>query len=453
MSIGSQAATAVLSAGIIVFSCGISRAQTTAPATGTTSSANGQQKTKDLEKAKNYFERTFTITGQIRERWEGPEGKNFTVTPADSYVLSRLRLGLWYRPLTWIRFYGEAQDSRALFYDKSPSSAVSDPFDWRQGYVEVGAEEGAGWTLRVGRQDLFIGSNRLLTTGDWSNVTKPYDIARGNFSSGILSVDLIAGSQVLPDPGRMDRSKPGEHLYVAYTALKKLIPGASIEPYLMAKTQCLVKGKEGASGGADTLYPGGRIIGTTPGRLDYTIEGVREAGSYANDSINAWGYIGGGGWTVAPSLGKLRVSSDFTFASGDDGKKDHVHDQFDFLYGSQQTPTSLTGLFAWRNIEDFRAGVDFRPLKKLTAKLDYRNYWLATVADGLYNSSGTETVINAKATSNHIGEGAEIQLVYALNVKTSFGGGVGTLSPGAYLVQSKKTNGYTYPYFYFQRSF
>jgi hypothetical protein len=179
---------------------------------------------------------------------------------------------------------------------------------------------------------------------------------------------------------------------------------------------------------------------------------VKEAGSYANESVNAWGYAGGGGWTVAPSLWKLHISSDYTFASGSDGRKDGVHQQFDYLYGTQQPLNSLTGQFAWRNIEDFRAGADFKPLRKLTVKIDYRDYWLATVQDGLYSAIGTETVLNAKAASNHVAEGVDSMFVFAINGKTSLGTGIGTLTPGAYLIESKKTTGFFYPFFYFQRS-
>jgi hypothetical protein len=438
---------------VVGFSGAVTRAQSPAPSPGSTTSANSQQQADDQEKPKNYLERTFTISGQLRERWEDTSGSNFTLTPADSYVMSRIRLGLAYKPTSWLRVFSEAQDARVLFYEKTPSSSVDDPFDLRQLYVEAGALEGDGVKARVGRQELFIGSNRLICTCDWSNVTKTFDAARGTLTYSPFSLDLIAGNLVLADPARYDRDKPGEHFYVAYSSFKKLVPGASIEPYLMAKTQFSVKSKEGITGGADTLYAGGRIIGTTKGRLDYNFEGVREAGSYANESINAWGYAGGGGWAVAPSLWKLHISSDYIFASGSDGKEDDVHQQFDYLYGAQQPLNSLTGQFAWRNIEDWRAGADFSPLRKLTVKIDYRDYWLATVQDGLYNAGGTETVINAKAASNHVGEGVDSMFVFAINGKTSLGTGIGTLTPGAYLIESKKTTGFFYPFFYLLRSF
>lgn len=453
MNIESRVSIAVFIIGTAGFSGGVVRAQSPAPTLGNTSSANTRQKADDKEKPKNYLERTFTITGQLRERWEGPQGDNFTLTPADSYVLSRIRLGLAYKPASWLRFFGEAMDSRAMFYQKTPSSAVVDPMDWHQGYVEAGVLEGNGVKARVGRQELFIGSNRLVQSLDWTNIPKTFDVARGTITTSAFALDLIGGSLVLVDPNRMDRHKPGEHFYVAYSTFKKLIPGASIEPYVMAKTQFSVKGKDGIAGAADTLYAGGRIIGTTKGRVDYGFEGVREAGDYAKDSIQAWGYVGGAGWAVAPSLWRLHISSDYLFATGNDGKKDGVHDQFDYLYGANQPTNSLTGQFAWRNIEDWRAGVDFHPLRKLTVKVDYRDYWLATVQDGLYSALGTVTVMNAKSTSNHVGEGVDTMFVVAINGKTKLGTGLGTLSPGAYLVQSKKTSGFLYPFIYFTRQF
>jgi hypothetical protein len=413
---------------------------------GTSASAD-----PDSEEPRHLLPKSITLSGQIRERWESTKGPSFVPTTAESYVLSRIRFGVAFKPTSWLRFFGETQDSRAIFYKVNPSNAVSDPFDWRQGYVEAGALEGNGVSARVGRQDIHIGSERLLTTGDFSNVTKPFDIALGTITYGSFSTQLIAGSVVLADPTREDRNKPGEHVYADYSTFKKLIPGASVEPYVMAKTALNVKSKDGIVGSADTIYLGGRVLGKVPGGFDYSMEGVREAGSYSNDSVDAWGYIAGGGWTNARLPWKLHFSSEYTFASGDSGAKDGRHESFDILYGTQQAATSLTGLFCWRNIEDVRAGADFSPVKKLLLKVAYRDYWLATVEDGLYSGTNIQIVLDRKATSNHVGQGVDTQALVALNGKTSIGFGLGTLNPGAYLIQAKKTSEYYYPYMFLTR--
>jgi hypothetical protein len=430
------------------FFLGIARAQNPAPpSTGVASTAQSETE----EKPQGFLARTIKFTGQARARWEATQGANFTTTPADSYVATRVRLGVAFKPASWLRFFAETQDSRVLFYKVKPTSSVSDPFDWRQGYVEAGVLEGNGANVRVGRQELQLGSGRLVGTGDYGNVTKPYNVALGTITFGSFATQLVAGSQILIDPNRMDRDKPGEHFYADYTAFKKLIPGASVEPYFMAKTALNVKGKDGVLGNADTLYLGGRVIGKLLGGVDYNVEGVREAGSYADDTVRAWGYVGGGGWTNGRLPWKLHFSSDFMYASGDSGIKDGRHESFDFLYGLQQPLASLTGLFSWRNTENWRAGVDFSPVKKLQLKVSYRDYWLATVTDGLYNSAGTQTVLNKLATSNHVGEGVDAQAVLVLSGKMNFGIGVGNLDPGSYLRQSGKTSGFVYPYLNFTR--
>lgn len=401
---------------------------------------------------KDFLLRTVKVQASARIRVEAPQGSDFTLTPANVYSMTRVRLGIAFVPVSWLRMFAESEDSRVEFYRTIPQSTLSDPFECRQAYVEAGAIEGKGVKVRAGRQDLFIGSTRLISTGDWSNITKNFDVVRGTVTEGNLKMDLIAGSVVLDDPNRLDRNKPGEHFYAAYLAWSKVIPGASVEPYFMTKTALNVKGKDGKLGNADTLYGGLRIVGKIPGGFDYNAEAVREGGDYGNDVVQAFGYVAGGGWSFAKAGGKPHFSTDFAWASGDDARKDGHHQSFDYLYGAQQPLTSLTGQVAWRNIADWRAGVDFTPLKNLTVKVDFRDYWLATVQDGLYNGFGTRTVFNVKATSAHVGEGIETQLIFAISRKMTWGVGVGNLSPGAYLKQSGKNSGYVYPYMSFTRT-
>jgi hypothetical protein len=163
------------------------------------------------------------------------------------------------------------------------------------------------------------------------------------------------------------------------------------------------------------------------------------------------GIVAGGGWTIPTAPWKIRISSDYSYASGDSGVNDGHHQSFDYLYGPQSV-SSLTGQFAWKNLKDWRTGVEFTPIKKLTAKICIRDLWLANVNDSLYNGSGAKTVTNTKATSGHVGEELDALFVYRVNAKTSVGFGVGNLTPGAYLIQSKKTTGFVYPYLSLQRN-
>jgi hypothetical protein len=405
-------------------------------------------------------------------------------------------LGLQFTPTPWLQFFAQAQDARVLFYKTNPSNAVSDPFDLRQAWLAVGKREGPGFYAQLGRQEMVIGSGRLLaaTDGWWTNTARTFDVARGSFSNNFFKSEIVAGSVVLADPTRMDRSKPGDHVYGDYNAFTHLLPGASIEPYFIAHTTLGVASKEGQVGEMDTLAAGGRVIGKLGGSVDYSFEAIHEFGSYANDRLDADGLVAGGGWFITHSDWAPRWSADYAYASGDDGKKDDSRETFDNMYGYNQPMNSLTGLFGWKNIKDLRTrskthrnllkprsgglrgrrrlgacptwfsslfvgrrpiltGVEFSPLHRLKIKLDGRDFWLASTADGLYNAAGTRTVDDTKATNAHGGESIEMLSTVSVTRSTTVGFGVGNLFSGAYLQQAHKGATFTYPIIYLFQKF
>ena len=61
----------------------------------------------------------------------------------DSWLLNRFRLGLAVRPVSWLKLYGQTQDSREAFSDRANIPGIhgaegDDIFDLRQGYVAIG---------------------------------------------------------------------------------------------------------------------------------------------------------------------------------------------------------------------------------------------------------------------------------------------------------------------------
>jgi hypothetical protein len=403
---------------------------------------------------KNYLLRTLKFTGSIQERWEATDGP-LSLTPSEGYLLSQERLAVIFRPSSWLHFMVEAQDARVFFYQAKPSNLLSNPIDLHQAWVSIGQSEGPGVFLELGRQNMVLGSGHLLASTDawWTITARNFDVANGTYTTKYFKSHLVAGSPVLVNPNGIDEHRPGDHIYADYNSFGHLIPGASVEPYFIARTSVGVKSKEGEIGDADTLALGARIVGKTEGRIDYNFEPLHEFGGYSNDRLDAAGLLTGAGWTTTSSGWKPRLSTDYTYASGDDAKKNGTRETFDNMFGYNFPMNSLTGQFAWKNIKDLRTGVDFLPCKKLKIKVDGRQFWLANVNDGLYNSAGTRTVFNPKATSAHVGESIEMMATATLSRHSTFGLGVGTLFPGEYLKQSNKDQAFIYPYIYWNQSF
>ena len=373
------------------------------------------------------------IGGQIRGRMEAPAGSDFLHDSARPYLLTRLRLNVALRPRKWLTLFAETQDTRALNYDGTPPATMQDPLDLRAAYVEVRSSDQRGVMLRAGRQEIALGNSRLISIGPWSNTSKTFDAIRMAWFRPGLRFEWIAGSLVLADGARFDRHKPGDHFYASYNTLSQLVPHSQLEPYFIART--VVDG---------TTYTAGlRWAGTFATAFDYSAEMLRQWGTRAASRIHADAGTYTLGWTFRTSPRKPRVSADFSFGSR----------YLDLLYGNQQPFFSYTGMFCWRNLRTVRAGFDFSLRKNVKAGLDYRDFYLSTVADAWYNSAGNAIVLNRQATSSHIGQGPDTQVSWTIGRYGQVTAGVAQVVAGAYLRQSGKGSGYLYPYLGWSRQF
>jgi hypothetical protein len=393
------------------------------------------------------------VGGQIRGRFEYPSGTSLLSNATDGYYLSRIRVDFGVRPARWLRFFVQAQDARVGAYNSAPASAsYYNPMDLRQGYVELETEGAVSARLRAGRQELAFGGERLIGPADWG-MSRTFDAIDLSLARGRAAVDLVAGSAVQVDASRFDRHKPGEHFYGAYGSLKGLLRGLTIEPYILFKQNLVIKSEAGGAGDALVSSPGVRLTGNLRGGFDYAGEGIVQRGSWSADRVSARAATGTLGWTVPGASWKPRFSAEYNYASGDPTVKDGSRNTFDQFYPSNHNYYGMIDQFGWKNMKNYRFGFDFAAAKKLKVRADFNEFYLATVQDALYASSGSSEVLNRKATSAHVGAEINAVAVYQWTKIWKFGAGLGHLYAGDYLKQSKCAFGYTYPYVMFAGSF
>src|SRR6266496_349859 len=63
-------------------------------------------------KVRDALNNTFGFTFEERTRWEQKQGVNFGRSVNQQDMLSRLRIGAEYRPVSWLRFSAIGQDAR-----------------------------------------------------------------------------------------------------------------------------------------------------------------------------------------------------------------------------------------------------------------------------------------------------------------------------------------------------
>src|SRR5688500_1792979 len=112
----------------------------------------------------------------LRERYERRLDKDFSEAGSDnrSELFSRWRVGVdfgYKKDFTGKLVYQYAHD---LFW-KASGNASEERSDIFLGYVDF---NGLGGKVRLGRQQLVLGTERLLGPSDWGNTSRSFDMAR-----------------------------------------------------------------------------------------------------------------------------------------------------------------------------------------------------------------------------------------------------------------------------------
>ncbi len=391
------------------------------------------------------------ISGVDRVRMEDQESIGFKANHSDFHVLNRLWLGVTIRPSDWLSFFGQAQDSR-IFLNGIVAAAppYENTWDLHQAWVQLGDVEKYPAALRVGRQELNFGEQRLVGASPWLNAPRVFDAALATFRFTGVRVDAFAASVVNSVDEAMDHHKQGNPFYGFYGTLGKLVPKASIEPYYfyrLAPAGYSAAYANGAKGHLDEGTLGVRMAGKLPGSFEYGTEMARQDGTLGSSKITAWAGHWGVGRTFETRNWKPRLFAEYNYASGSSGGAANRIETFDQLYPSGHDKFGETDQVGWRNIKNVRAGLDTHPARKLTVSGIYHNFWLANAHDGLYTATGAVAAKSLGGTAGtHVGQEVDIEGLYRWNSAVQFGAGYGHLFTGEFL--NKTTNGkdFSYPY-------
>ncbi len=381
-----------------------------------------------------------------RTRFENYSAGNFQTGNSDSYLLTRFRLGMLLKPASWFRVYAELQDADAFWKNPPLAPPYQSTWDLRRAYVDVGDIEQGRVAFRVGRQDLAFGHLRLLGTAYWRNASRGYDAAMAVFNASWLRMNVFAASQVIAAPSGLCHHQQGNNVHGIYSSLKKLVPHATVEPYVFWHLQPGIKTEDGNLAKLDEKTFGVRWAGTAS-RFDYDAETVGQTGNIGADNIRAWAWSAIAGYNFEMFGRKTRTFVKYDFASGDRNPKDGVHGTFDQLYPNIHDHHGLADQIAWQNLKSVRSGIKVSVRNNWVLAAAYNGWWLASAADGFYNSSGSIVARDPKGLSGtHVGNEYDAQASYRLDRNLELGAGIGYIRSGEFLIRTNHARSYTYPY-------
>ena len=442
-------------------------------------------------RAKDPYMNQWDFGGEVRVRFEAKEGigiagkgkagppstlsADFRDHGADvdnEYLLARLRLHIGYTAKWW-SVYGEAQssletsDERAA-YANAPAVAgmakkigygpESDMIDLHQAYFTLGNHKEFPLSLKVGRQEMSYGDERLIGAFAWNNIGRSFDEAKLRWQNAWFGVDFFSGMPVVPRDGQFDMPNNYDWLSGAYaTSLK--IPKIILEGYFLARNAS----REAINDYNDPQFPqptardiytiGGRLK-SKPGELgnfDYTLEGAYQFGDFAATATtkrltqDAYMFIVQGGYTFADWWATPRLGLEFDYSSGDGNSTDGTHGTFDNLFPTNHKFYGSMDLVSLQNIQDLGVNLTLKPTPRLSVAFIGNALWLADTHDAFYNVLGAPRTTGGYGIhpgyNNFVGTEFTAVAGYAVKRFAQVETGYGHFFTGNYVHQSEAVNG------------
>jgi len=382
------------------------------------------------------------LGGQVRLRFEDDQAfdvRGYRPAIDDRFLLSRVMLNAAVRLSPRHRVFLELRDAHeAGSYlgaeDFPRNNPFSDTLDIRQLLYEGLDLAGTGVSVRLGRQQISYGDQRVFGPGQWGNTGRwAWDAALVNVRRSRIDADVWVGRPVRNRPDRWPNASVPEP--VASTVYARMLK-------LPMRLDLFYVHKGDASGttvgetGAGTLRSHSLGFQTegTRGRLDYALTGVMQRGAWGPDQIRA----GGASATIGVRLKmpwQPRIRGVMTWGSGDDDPHDGVHGTFDGVVGGADIAFyGYCNLFFWANLWDREVQVLLRPASRLDVYLQAHSFALASPRDAWYSTS-LSTVRRDPTGASGTDLGGEIdgRAVYRIRPEVELMAGLGYFRPGAYV--------------------
>ncbi|MEO8426934.1 MAG: alginate export family protein [Verrucomicrobiota bacterium] len=380
----------------------------------------------------------------------------------NSFLMIRVRPRIGYTG-TWFSVFVEGRASSTTGDDRNPNLESDGPIDLHQAYVTLGNHKEFPLSLKIGRQELSYGDERLIGAFGWNNIGRVFDAAKLHWQNPWFAADFFTSRLVIPNDNNFNEVNDYDW-FSGFYATSKLIPKQTTEFYFLSRN--VSAGSLMAQGPGNLvpfasprdIYTVGLRIKSSPGEWhgwDYAAELMGQFGHFNDPALpaassslehRALAVFAGAGYTWTELPYAPRVGIEYNFASGDTNPTDNKHETFDNLFPTNHKFYGFMDFVSLQNIHNVRLMSSIKPLPRLTLLLEGQAFWLAESSDNFYTVGGARRGGIAATPGNGYGinpgydsyVGSELDLIttYALSPHITLEAGYGHFFRGSYVKQS-----------------
>ncbi len=368
---------------------------------------------------------------EIRERFERRLDRDFAKPNSDNRTdyLTRIRVGAtadygknWKFGLQ----YQYAHD----WIQKAPQFATDEGSDLSLAFAQHVTPSG---TLTLGRQKIVLGSERLIGTGEWVNVSRSMDGIRYQSKDWDAFGFKIGVGQPKPTDVRIyGLAKTWKWGQTAAIYKHDFVNGRSLDI-------------------ATLTHAMNRKFG------DWTIDAevAFQFGETRGKHQRAWAWHSSAKHPLGP---KTQGFVEFNAASG--GSNAETVMTFDNLYPTNHKFYGSMDLQGWKNMTEIAFGVVHQLNPKVDVSGHFHQFSLRDPADGWYGAGGSfnrgingDFIDPTGQSGRDVGSELDLDVTFRYRKDTTIAGGIGMFNPGSFVKTLNSGNSDRQTWFYLQIGF
>jgi hypothetical protein len=363
-------------------------------------------------------DRYLSLGGEIRQRVEYFRNPVWGQEEQDDngYWLQRYMLHTDVHLGNRVRFFGQIKSGIEIGRAGGPRGADEDKLDLHQAFGEIKAWTRGkdGLTLRIGRQEIGLGSSRLVSFREGPNVRQSFDGVRLGWRSGQWQIDGLATKPVQTKQGLFDDAwDPARSFWGVYAVGPfRVLPKGKVDLYYLGLDRKRARFDQGI--GRELRHSiGARIWGKT-GYWDYNTELVYQWGSFGQGFIRAWTAASDTGYRTESIPLRPRLGLKADIASGDRDPTDGTLGTFNALFpkGAYFSEADLLGPY---NLMDLHPSVELNLTERISLTPDFDFFWRQSTRDGIYGAPGNLIRSASTSRARYTGSHANLQLEWRLD--------------------------------------
>jgi hypothetical protein len=366
-----------------------------------------------LSSSKNTY---ISFGGSVRYQYFYAKNENWGDGPQDNdgYVLSRylfhadFHVGKYFR--TFIQTQSSLADGRV-----DPSPVDQNPLEVHQVFTDFNIinEGSKRLTLRLGRQELTYGSQRLVAVRDGPNNRQSFDGIKVMASKDEILADFFYSRYVVAHDGIFDDdSNKDKQFWGSYLVIHKIPFINNIDVYYFGYERANAVFNDGA--GKENRHSVGTRIWGKSENWRYDGETLFQFGDFASKDINAWTASLNLGYRFTTVKFNPEIGFKAEVISGDRNVGDNGLETFNPLF-PRGGYFGLASVIGPSNLIDFHPSLNLELAKNIEWGIDFDMFWRYSSNDGIYAPNVSLIYPGDTTKSKKIGGQLESEIVWQPN--------------------------------------